>query len=78
MENPDGILVDWFETTYSRGFAAVKNSLKFSHDAGSRYQISGFIEVPVNGLFAYDITSASDVRRVENGTITTHGKNICT
>ena len=56
--------------TYERGFVADKNTLKFSHDTGSRYQISNFIEGPVNGLLAFDVTSAADVKRVENGIVT--------
>ena len=61
----DGILVDWFEVTYARRFAAVDNTLKFSHAAGFRYTVTGF---STNDHRVYDITDPTDVRRVVNFT----------
>ncbi len=59
--DPDVIVVDWIELSYPRGYVATNNLLKFSHDAGYRYQITGFTGADVE---AFDITSATDVKRV--------------
>jgi hypothetical protein len=59
----DGIIVDWLEITYPRTFDAVDNTLRFSHDSGSRFQIDGF---NTNTLRVFDITDATDVGRVVN------------
>jgi len=68
----DEIVVDWFEVEYPRDFAASNNTLKFSHQAGYHYQISGFTgSDPV----AFDITSPGDVQRIA-GQIT--GTSPCT
>jgi hypothetical protein len=56
----DGIMADWFEVTFPRRFVADGDVLKFSHGAGSRYEISGFNS---NNLLAFDITQAGNVRR---------------
>ncbi|MGD2124962.1 MAG: DUF2341 domain-containing protein [Desulfobacteraceae bacterium] len=61
--DPDGILVDWFEATYARSFVSSNETLKFTHEAGSRYRITDFTG---NDLMAFDITSAGDVRRIVN------------
>jgi hypothetical protein len=63
----DGILVDWFETSYPRGFVADSDALKFSYQAGSLYRISGF---SASNLDAFDITTAADVRRVTDISVT--------
>ncbi len=61
----DTIVVDWFEVEYPRDFAASNDLLKFSFDAGYRYQISGFTgSDPV----AFDITSPGDVQRIAGST----------
>ena len=61
----DTIVVDWFEVEYPRDFAAINDLLKFSFDAGYRYQISGFTgSDPV----AFDITSPGDVQRITGST----------
>jgi len=59
----DGIIVDWLEVTYPRTFEAVDNSLRFSPDSGSRYQIENFSS---SALMVFDITQATDVGRVAN------------
>ena len=59
----DSIAVDWFEVTYPRGFAASGDTLKFSHEEGYRYQISGFTG---SDLLAFDITSPGDAERIVN------------
>jgi hypothetical protein len=59
----DSIAVDWFEVTYPRSFAAENESLKFSHQAGYRYQVTGF---GGNDLGVFDITSAAEVERLVN------------
>jgi hypothetical protein len=56
----DGIYVDRFEVTYPRRFVADGDVLKFSHGAGSRYEILGFNS---NNLLAFDTTQAGNVRR---------------
>jgi hypothetical protein len=66
----DGIVVDWFEMTYPRKFVARNEMLKFSHAAGSAYQVSGFVG---SELSAFDITSTGDVRRIINFTTTDMG-----
>jgi hypothetical protein len=62
----DAVIVDWFEVTYPRMFAATNNALKFSHDSGFRYQISNF---DAANLVAFDITQATDTARVVNAEI---------
>jgi hypothetical protein len=59
--DPDVIVVDWIELSYPRDYVATNNLLKFSHDAGYRYQITGFTGDDVE---AFDITSATDVKKV--------------
>jgi hypothetical protein len=59
----DAVIVDWFEITYARVFAAFNNTLKFSHDSGYRYQISDF---NASNLVVFDITQAADTARVVN------------
>ena len=49
----DSIIVDWFEINYRRDYVAADNTLKFSPDSGSRYQIDGFDN---SNLVAYDIS----------------------
>jgi len=59
----DAIVVDWFEVTYPRSFAVSTDTLKFSHETGYRYRVSGFTG---NDLLAFDITSPDEVARVTN------------
>jgi len=59
----DLIAVDFLEVKYSRDFAASNNTLKFSHQTGYRYQVSGFTG---GDLLGFDITSPGDVGRVVN------------
>jgi hypothetical protein len=66
----EGIVVDYLDVTYPRGFAAQNNSLKFTHEGGYRYQVTGF---GVNTVGAYDITSWADVKRIANLQITGSG-----
>jgi hypothetical protein len=64
---PDGVAVDYVEVSYPRVFAAQTNTLKFRHDMGYRYQVTGF---GVNSVEAFDITEATDVKRISNVQIT--------
>jgi hypothetical protein len=66
----DKTAVDWMEVDYERGFEAVSDSLKFSHAAGYRHQLSNFT---TNDVEVYDITDAAAVQRVVNGTYTGAG-----
>jgi hypothetical protein len=59
----DSIAVDWFEVTYPRSFAASNETLKFSHQAGYRFQVTGFTD---NDFGVFDVTSASEVQRLYN------------
>ena len=59
--DPDVIVVDWIEVSYPRDYSATDNLLKFSHEAGYRYQLSGFVG---DNVEAFDITSRTDVKRV--------------
>jgi hypothetical protein len=59
----DSIAVDWFEVTYPRSFASSNETLKFSHQAGYLFQVTGFTD---NDLGVFDITSASEVQRLYN------------
>jgi Peptidase family C25/Propeptide_C25/Domain of unknown function (DUF2341) len=61
--DPDVIVVDWIEVSYPRDYTATNDLLEFSHDAGYRYQITGFTG---NDVEAFDITSATDVKRIVN------------
>ena len=67
---PDGVAVDYLEVTYPRMFAAQANSLRFRHEMGYRYQVTGF---GVNSVEAFDITSATDVKRIINFQVTGAG-----
>ena len=54
--NPmDGLIVDYLEATYPRDFAAVNDTLTFSHDSGYRYVVDDF---STNQLKVFDITEA--------------------
>jgi hypothetical protein len=59
----DSIAVDWIEATYPRSFASSNETLKFSHEAGYLFQVTGFTD---NDLGVFDITSASEVQRLYN------------
>jgi hypothetical protein len=59
----DAIAVDWFEVTYPRSFESYDDTLKFSHQTGYRFQVSGF---SADTLLAFDITSPGDVERLVN------------
>jgi hypothetical protein len=63
----DKTAADWFEVVYERAFEAVADSLKFSHAGGFLYQIANFT---TNDVEVYDITDATGVQRVLNGTYT--------
>jgi hypothetical protein len=66
----DAIAVDWFEVTYPRSFEANSDTLRFSHEAGYRFQVSQF---SANNLLAFDITSPVNVDRVVSFEITGTG-----
>ena len=66
----DKIDFDWFEADYERSFAAAADSLKFTHAGGYRYGISGFSTEDVE---LFDISEASAVKRVVNGTTSGSG-----
>jgi hypothetical protein len=62
-QDPDGVMVDWFEVTYPRGFTASSDTLKFTHGAGFQYEVPGFTTTDIAAL---DITSAGDSKEVIN------------
>jgi hypothetical protein len=66
----DSIGVDWIEVDYTRDFAATSDVLKFTHDAGYGYEVTG---LTTNTLLAYDITSAAAVEQVVNFDVTGSG-----
>jgi hypothetical protein len=57
----DFILVDWIEAAYPRDFTAANDFLKFTHETGYTFGVSGFGS---NNLLAFDISDAADVGRV--------------
>jgi hypothetical protein len=59
----DGLIVDYIEATYPQSFAAVNDSLTFSHDSGYRYIIDDF---STDALRVFDITDPVDVAYVTN------------
>jgi hypothetical protein len=59
--NPDGVALDWVEVGYPRKYEAQGDVLKFTHSAGSRYQIGNFSS---EDLEAFDITDPANVRRI--------------
>jgi len=65
--NPDGVAVDYMEVVYPRVFAAQGNSLRFRHEMGYRYHVTGF---GVNSIEAFDVTEATEVKRIANGQVT--------
>ena len=60
----DKTAADWFEVVYARNFAAVSDSLKFTHAGGYRYQVAGFTSADAE---LYDVTDPAAVVRVVNG-----------
>jgi hypothetical protein len=62
--NPmDGLIVDYIESTYPQSFAAVADSLSFSHESGYRYIIDDFSTAAIR---VFDISAAADVAAVAN------------
>jgi hypothetical protein len=59
----DALAVDWIEITYPKIFVATNDTIKFSHDVGSAYQVSGFSG---SQLLAFDVTSKTAVRQIGN------------
>ncbi|NIQ89746.1 MAG: hypothetical protein GWN93_12145, partial [Deltaproteobacteria bacterium] len=57
----DGLIVDYIEATYPQSFAAVADTLTFSHDSGYRYVIDDFSTA---ALRVFDITDPVDVAQV--------------
>ena len=57
----DFILVDWIEASYPRTFKADNDALKFTHETGYTFGVSGFGS---NNLLAFDISDPADVGRV--------------
>ncbi|MBW2059142.1 MAG: DUF2341 domain-containing protein [Deltaproteobacteria bacterium] len=70
LSGEDALRVDWFEVTYPRSFAATGDELLFSHEAGYRYQVSGFASSDVS---VFDVTSPSDVCRVTGSVVSGGG-----
>ncbi len=60
----DKTATDWFEVVYARNFAAVSDSLKFTHAGGYRYRVAGFTSADAE---LYDVTDPAAVVRVVNG-----------
>jgi hypothetical protein len=63
----DSMAVDWFEVAYRREYVAAANTLKFSPDSGSRYNIDDFTD---NNLLAFDISDPTAVVKIDNAIIT--------
>jgi CheY-like chemotaxis protein len=63
----DSMAVDWFEVAYRREYVAAANTLKFSPDSGSRYNIDDFTD---NNLLAFDISDPTGVVKIDNAIIT--------
>jgi CheY-like chemotaxis protein len=63
----DSMAVDWFEVAYRREYVAAANTLKFSPDSGSRYNIDDFTD---NNLLAFDISDPINVVKIDNAIIT--------
>jgi hypothetical protein len=62
--NPmDGLIVDYIEANYPQSFAAVADSLTFSHDSGYRYITDDF---STGALRVFDISTPTDVAQVTN------------
>jgi len=57
--------IDWFEVEYTQNFVIISNALTFTYDVTGteQFQISGFNE---NLLWAYDVTDAGAVTRLDN------------
>jgi hypothetical protein len=62
----DKLVIDWIEVTYPRSFKSAGNYLKFTRETGNQFTVTDFSE---NSLMAFDVTDATDVRQVINGTI---------
>jgi CheY-like chemotaxis protein len=63
----DSMAVDWFEVAYRREYVAAANTLKFSPDSGSRYNIDDFTD---NNLLSFDISDPTNVVKIDNAIIT--------
>ena len=57
----DKIVFDWFTVTYRKSLCGRSDTLKFTHDTGYQYPISGFTSDAVS---AFDITDPLDVKRI--------------
>ena len=66
----DKTATDWFEVVYARNFAAVSDSLKFTHAGGYRYRVAGFTSADAE---LYDVTDPAAVVRVVNGAMSGSG-----
>ena len=66
----DMIVFDWFTVTYDRAFSADGDAIKFTHDSGYTYPITGFAS---NDFLAFDITDGTDVKLITGATITGTG-----
>ena len=64
---PDAVGLDWVEVAYPRKYEASGNVLKLTHSAGYKYQVGSFT---ANTIEVYDITTATDVKRVTNIQVT--------
>ena len=66
----DKTATDWFEVVYARNFAAVSDSLKFTHAGGYRYRVAGLTSADAE---LYDVTDPAAVVRVVNGSFSGSG-----
>jgi hypothetical protein len=55
----DSVAVDWLEATYPRDFAAGGDSLTFTHDGLSRFEVSG---LGGSDLDVFDLTSPTEAK----------------
>jgi hypothetical protein len=62
----DKIVFDWFETAYRRGYGVESNELKFTHNTGYHFAVSGFT---TDSLAAYDVSDSSSPKRITNAVI---------
>ncbi|MFO7709640.1 MAG: C25 family cysteine peptidase [Desulfobacterales bacterium] len=66
----DKIYFDWFRAEYEREFTAAADTLKFTHDGGTRYRVAGF---STEDAELFDITTPAAVQRVVNGSFSGAG-----
>ncbi|MEJ5359477.1 MAG: C25 family cysteine peptidase [Desulfobacterales bacterium] len=66
----DKIAVDRFVVDHDRAFAADGDRLRFTHEAGHRFRVTGFSESEIE---LYDITAPVEVRRIVGAAVSGSG-----